>query len=169
MAERFNFSVAYEPAALEAAVRAYMWKALSAENGWVPLAAVVVIVTGASFFMFAQDFGVAAGAIAALGAILAMALATVVWINWRAGKAKLAMMKEPRASFVLSDEAVEMKTDRGSGRFPWATIRQIWKFQHAWLLMMDRNRFLTLPLADAPVEALQFMDKQIQPRPLGAA
>ena len=93
-----------------------------------------VIVTGVSFFLFAQDFGVAAGAIAAVGAILAMALATVVWVNWRAGKAKLAMMTEPRAQFVLSDDAVEMKTDRGSGRFPWATIRQIWKFPQVWLV-----------------------------------
>jgi hypothetical protein len=167
--ERFNFSVAYEPAALETAVRAYMWKALRAENGWIPTAAVFVIVVAASFFLFAQDFGLAAGAIAALVAVLVMALATYGWINWRAGRAKLAMMKEPRAVFVLSDEAVEMKTDRGSGRFPWATIRQIWKFKHAWLLMMDRNRFLTLPLADAPAGALQFLDQKVQPQSLGAA
>jgi len=70
---------------------------------------------------------------------------------------------------VILDDAVEVKTDRGSGRLPWATIQQIWKFKRVWLLMMDSNRFVTLPLAEAPVDALRFLDEKIQPRPLGAA
>ena len=70
---------------------------------------------------------------------------------------------------IALDDAVEVKTDRGQGRLAWDEIRQIWKFRRVWLLMMDSNRFVTLPLADAPAEALQFLDKHIQPRPFQAA
>jgi hypothetical protein len=102
---------------------------------------------------------------------LAVILCLASWLSVvsRARQAKLALMSEPRAEFVVLDDAVEVTTDRGAGRLPWKTIRQIWKFKGVWLLMMDRNRFVTLPLADAPAEALQFIDKQVQPQPLSGA
>jgi hypothetical protein len=63
----------------------------------------------------------------------------------------------------------EVATDMGSGRYRWEAIRQIWKFKQVWLLMFDLNRFVTLPLAGAPAEALQFLDEKVQPQPFKAA
>ena len=169
MAERYRFSVAYEPATLHAAVRAYVWKTHMGGAGWVPTGVVFVIVVGLSYYLVANEYNALAGVIAGVVAALLIALGVVSWMASRARDAKLALMKEPRAEFVILDDAVEVKTDRGSGQLPWATIQQIWKFKRVWLLMMDSNRFVTLPLAEAPAGALQFLDKKIQPRPLGAA
>lgn len=169
MAERYRFSVAYEPATLKSAVRAYMLKALTVENNWMSTAAMFVVVVAAGFLLFAHDFGFMAGLFAGLVAALVTLIALAGWMHWRGMKAKVARMKEPRAEFILFDDEVEVKTDRGSGRFPFETIRQIWKFEQVWLLMMDLNRFVTLPLAEAPAEALQFLDQKIEPRPFKPA
>ena len=169
MAERYRFSVAYEPATLHAAVRAYVWKTHMGGTHWVPTGVVFIFVVGLSYYLLANLYGVLAGVIAGAVAAVLIGLGVYSWMAARARDAKLALMKEPRAEFVILDDAVEVKTDRGSGRLPWATIQQIWKFKRVWLLMMDSNRFVTLPLAEAPAGALQFLDEKIQPRPLGAA
>jgi len=169
VAERYRFSVAYEPATLHAAVRAYVWKTHMGGTHWVPTGVVFIFVVGLSYYLLANLYGVLAGVIAGAVAAVLIGLGVYSWMAARARDAKLALMKEPRAEFVILDDAVEVKTDRGSGRLPWATIQQIWKFKRVWLLMMDSNRFVTLPLAEAPVDALRFLDEKIQPRPLGAA
>ena len=47
MAERYRFSVAYEPATLQSAVRAYVWKSQMGGKGWVsPAVAFVIIGAG---------------------------------------------------------------------------------------------------------------------------
>ena len=169
MAERFRFSVAYEPAAMKAAVRAYVFRAFTVDHNWVSTAAITAVVVCAGFLLFARDFGFVTGLFAGLVVALVILVVTVGWAHWRGMKAKLARMKEPHTVFVLSDEAVEVTTDQGSGRFAWETIHQIWKFKRVWLLMFDLNRFVTLPLADAPTEALRFLDEKVQPRPFRAA
>ena len=169
MAERYRFSVAYEPATLQSAVRAYVWKSQMGGKGWVSPAVAFVIIVGASLVLLGNEFNAAAGLIGAAVAAVALIAATLWWMASRARQAKLALMNEPRAEFVILDDAVEVKTDLGSGRIAWKSIRQIWKFKRVWLLMMDPNRFVTLPLADAPAEALQFLDQKIHPRSLSAA
>jgi hypothetical protein len=169
VAERYRFSVAYEEATLQSAVRAFMWKSQMGGNRWIASAAAFAFIVGAGILLLTYEFGIGVGLIG--GAVLAVILCLASWASVvsRARQAKLAMMSEPRAEFVILDDAVEVTTDRGSGRIAWRSIRQIWKFKRVWLLMMDSNRFVTLPLADAPSEALQFLDQKIQPRSLSAA
>jgi hypothetical protein len=169
VAERFKFSVAYEEATLQSAVRSFVWRSQMGGKGWVSSAVAFVIAVGASFLLLSYEFNALIGAIAAVVAALILSLSTLWWMASRARQAKLAMMSEPRAEFLILDDAVEVKTDRGAGRLPWRSIRQIWKFKRVWLLMMDSNRFVTLPLADAPAEALQFLDQKVKPRSLSAA
>lgn len=169
MAERYKFSVAYEEATLQSAVRAFVWRSQMGGKGWVSPAVAFVIIVCASLILLGNEFNVAVGLIGAGVTAVMLVLATLWWMSSRARQAKLAMMKEPRAEFLILDDAVEVKTDLGSGRLPWRSIRQIWKFKRVWLLMMDSNRFVTLPLADAPAEALQFLDQKVQPRSLSAA
>jgi hypothetical protein len=164
VAERYSFSVAYEPATMKLAVRAYIWRGLTYEHTWISTAAMTVLTIAIAFLVFAHDFDFMTGLFAGLVAALVVLIVLAGWLQWRSMQDKLARMKEPHAVFVLSDEAVEVKTDQGSGRFPWDAIRQIWKFKRVWLLMMDINRFVTLPLADAPAEALRFLDQKVRPR-----
>ena len=169
MAERFKFSVAYEPSTMRSAVRSYLFRALTIENTWGSTAAICVVVICVGFLVFARDFGFLTGLFAGLIAALVILVAAIGWLHWRGMKAKLARMKEPQAMFILSDEALEVATDYASSRLSWDTIWQIWKFKHVWLLMIDLNQFVTLPLDNAPAEALQFLDEKIQRRPIRAA
>ena len=169
MAERFKFSVVYEPATMRSAVRSYLFRALTVEHTWMSTAAVAVVVIAIGFLVFARDFGFLAGLYAGILTALLIFVAVIGWLHWRGMNAKLARMKEPRAVFVLGDEALEISTDYASSRFDWDKIWQIWKFKHVWLLMLDLNQFMTLPLADVPPEALQFLDAKIQTRPHRAA
>ena len=105
----------------------------------------------------------------ALVVLVLVGLAVAGWLYWVGSQAKLARVSHPTADFVFSDEAVEMTTDQGAGRFAWGSVTQIWKFKRYWLLMIDINRFVTLPLAEAPPEALQFLDSKFEPRPFKAA
>ena len=169
MAERYKFSVTYEPATMRAAVRSYLFRALTVEHTWMSTAAISIVVIVIGFAVFARDFGFIAGLYGGLLMALLIFIVVIGWMHWRGMSAKLARMKEPRADFVLSDEALEVSTDSASSRFAWERIFQIWKFKQVWLLMLDINQFMTLPLAGVPPEALQFLDQKIQPRPFRAA
>ena len=168
MAERYKFSVAYEPAILRSAVRAHIVRAMWAQQklslGIAGLAVAVAVVAPPVLNGFDRD-----SLVTALGVVIVLAAAVAGWLYWMGSRAKLARVSDPQAVFVFSDDAVEMTTDQGSGRFAWASVRQVWKFKRYWLLMIDLNRFVTLPLAEAPPEALQFLDQKIEPRPFKAA
>jgi hypothetical protein len=162
LAERFAFSVAYTASIFASAARLHLWRSLT--TGWRRFAslAMVASVLAINFIVFGPLRAVPLSALE-----IGLPLAGVVWRSQRAMRASwVGRLKNPQARFVVSDDSVEVSTDANSGRLRFDAVKQIWKFKRLWLLMLDPTRFVTLPLAGAPAEALQILNANIRPRPL---
>ncbi len=162
MAELYAFSVAYAPSTFASAARLHLWRSLT--TGWRRFAslAMVASVEAINVLVFGPVY---ATPLSALEIGLPMAL--VVWRSQRAMRASwVGRLNNLEARFVVSDDGVEVSTEAGSGRLRFEAVKQIWKFKRLWLLMLDPTRFVTLPLAGAPAEALQVLNAKVRPRPL---
>ncbi len=162
MAERYAFSVAYAPSTFASAARLHLWRSLT--TGWRLFAslAMVASVLAINVLTFGPLYALPLSA-----AEIGLPLALVVRRSQRAMRASwVGRLKTPQARFVVSDDGVEVATDAHSGRLRWDAVKQIWKFKRQWLLMLDRTRFVTLPLSGAPAEALQILNANVRPRPL---
>ena len=163
MAERYVFSVRYEEAVLKAAVRRYVVRAALLEHTWWSVLAIFGVIGCALLLLTLHDPTFGTGLFAGLIASIALLIVFAGWAHWRGMRAKLRRMREPKATFRLSDDDVAIEVDTGSSRLPWATIKAIWRFDRVWLLMIASNQFITLPLKDAPPEALAFLDSKVAP------
>ena len=166
MAGRYAFSVAYAPSTFASAARLHLWRYLT--TGWRKFASAGVLAAafGLNGLVFAPDYGWPVALLIGAADILAP-LAFVLWRTQRKMQASwIGRLKAPQARFVVGDEGVEVSTDACAGRLRWDAVKQIWKFKRVWLLMLDPNRFVTLPLAGAPAEALHLLTEKVRPRPL---
>jgi hypothetical protein len=163
VAERYVFSVRYEEAVLKAAVRKYVLRAAFLEHTWWSVLAISGVL-GCALLLFAfHDRTFGTGLFAGLIAAVALLFVFTGWAHWRGMRAKLRRMREPKATFRLSDDDVAIEVDSGSSRLPWTTIKAIWRFDRVWLLMLASNQFVTLPLQGAPPDALAFLDSKVAP------
>ncbi len=166
MAERYAFSVAYAPRTFASAARLHLWRSLT--SGWRRYAclAMVMSVFSLNLTVFTPVYGWPVALLIAVVEIAAP-MAFVIWRAQRQMRANwIGRLKSPQARFVVSDDGVEVATDANSGRLRFDAVKQIWKFKRVWLLMLDKTRFVTLPLAGAPAEALQVLNEKVRPRPL---
>jgi len=163
VAERYVFSVRYDEAVMKAAVWKYVLRAAFLEHTWSSVLAISGVLGCALllFVLHALTFG--AGLFAGLVAAIALLFVYTGWAHWRGMRAKLRRMSEPKATFRLSDEDVSIEADSGSSRLPWTTIKDVWRFDRVWLLMLASNQFITLPLQGAPPDALAFLNSKVAP------
>ena len=46
---------------------------------------------------------------------------------------------------------------------PWTTFTELWRLERCWLLFLEPNNFVTLPIDGVPQDALDFIEQRVAP------
>ena len=84
-------------------------------------------------------------AVVILGALMPL---VVYVVHYRNSIRKFREMNEPVAEFVAGYETFTLSSDLGVTTLKWASIREIWRSEHCWLLLFSQAQFVTLPTGD---------------------
>jgi hypothetical protein len=64
-------------------------------------------------------------------------------------------------SYELSEGFFKAKSEMGSTEFKWESFKAVWIFQKVWLLVFDKNGYLTLPSKQISNEVKEFLKRKI--------
>ena len=64
-------------------------------------------------------------------------------------------------SYELSEEFFKAKSGMGSTELKWESFKALWIFQKVWLLVFDKNGYLTLPTDQISNEVKEFLKRKI--------
>ena len=160
MSETHEFRVTYDERVLRRAATAFV---LHIMGGGIFLGTAFVL--GSIYALYLVNFGQDSRL---AGFVTGLVLCGVIWIVWlviawrRYSISTLRQMKEKSSAFKLVDETITITADTGSVTLPWSTFREILACKGCWLLRNATNRYVTLPTAGVPVEALAFVRAKIK-------
>lgn len=92
-----------------------------------------------------------------ISAFVAFFLVFIAWIwiaHLRHTLARSKRMKVTEAVSTLTGDSLTAASDYGSTTLLWSTFKEIWDCGDCWLLLVERNQFIILSIADAPDGAL---------------
>lgn len=64
-------------------------------------------------------------------------------------------------SYELSDDIFKAKSAMGTIELKWSSFKALWVFQKVWLLVFDKNGYVTLPTDQISDEIKEFLRKKI--------
>ncbi|MGD9544101.1 MAG: YcxB family protein [Methylocystis sp.] len=169
MTERYVFLLRYDEKLIRSAVNGFVTRALFRENAartFVPLA-LMIFACVMLFFSGEQELGVAL--FLALSAALAIFVASGWRMHLRIMRGKVDAMRGRWPMARLRDDGVIIDGPGPASLLEWPQIKAIWPVEGAWLLILATNHFITLPLANAPQEALDFLRAHVSPSPVERA
>ncbi|MET0027735.1 MAG: YcxB family protein [Candidatus Thiodiazotropha sp.] len=146
----------YSEQFIKNAIRSYWWK-----NIGPILPSVSLLLT--AFVIYRAFDGDRSWFIGVIGAIVVITLAVMVasyFINLSRSLSRLKRMKIPEATLELGEERFKVASDVGSSEMQWSLVKQIWCFEHAWLLLFTGSEFMTLPTDGLSDEAKSFITER---------
>ncbi|MFO1126261.1 MAG: YcxB family protein [Methylocystis sp.] len=165
MTERYVFPLRYDEKLIRTAVTGFVTRALLRENAartFIPLA-LIVLSCAMLFFSGEEEIGV--GLFLAVFAILAIFVTSGWRMHLRTMREKVEAMRGRWPMARLRDDGVIIDGPGPISLLEWRQIKAIWPIEGAWLLILTMNHFVTLPLANAPQEALDFLRAHVSPSP----
>ena len=168
MTERYVFPLRYDEKLVRSAVNGFVTRALFRENAartFVPLA-LIIVSCAMLFFSGEEEIGV--GLFLALFAILAIFVASGWRMHLRMMRDKVEAMRGRWPMARLRDDGLIIDGPGPASLLEWPQIKAIWPIEGAWLLILATNHFVTLPLASAPQEALDFLRAHVSPSTSGS-
>lgn len=166
MIERYVFPLRYDEKLIRTAVTGFVMQALFRENAlrtFVPLA---LIVLSCAMLFFSGEEEISVSLFLALFAILAIIVASGWRMHLRMMREKVEVMRGRWPMARLRDDGLVVDGPGHSSLLEWPQIKAIWPIEGAWLLILTTNHFVTLPLANAPQEALDFLRAHVSPLPI---
>jgi hypothetical protein len=163
MTERYLFPVRYDDKIMRSAVNGFVTRALFRENAALTFAPLMLIVFSCIMLFFSGEAELAVELFLALAAILAVFVASGWRMHMRTTREKVAAMKGRWPMVRIRDDGLVIDGPGPASLLEWAQIKAIWPIEGAWLLILATNHFVTLPLASAPLEALDFLRSRIPP------
>jgi hypothetical protein len=164
MNERYCFPLRYDDAEMKAAIRAFMSRALFKESPthtFVPLA-ILALSVGVLVYLGEGDI---AAMLAALALFALGSFVSAGWrMHWRTMREKIEAAKGKYSFARLYDEGIVVEAGGPAPLLEWKAIQAIWPAGDAWLLILATNRFVALPVARAPKEALEFLRGKVGER-----
>jgi hypothetical protein len=125
--------------------------------GWKALLAMVVLVVVVSLEIHFEGRSWIIGALATL-LFLAVGFVMLIYlVHLRQSLDRFRTLRNPRAIFAAEAEGFSLTTDARSSTLRWEAVYAIWKFDDFWLLLFSRSHFVTLPLADIPLQMREFI------------
>jgi hypothetical protein len=64
-------------------------------------------------------------------------------------------------SYELSEDLLKAKSQMGSIEMKWGSFKALWIFQKVWLLVFDKNGYLTLPVDQISDDVKEFLKWKI--------
>jgi hypothetical protein len=94
--------------------------------------------------------------------IFALLGAGLLVIHWRRALAGLAVLRPPESTWILTEEAVGQRSSLGESAIAWTSLAELWKFEDVWLLIWGRDVYSTIPIAQFPRQARQFVERRVR-------
>jgi hypothetical protein len=143
----------YSEQFIKNAIRSYWWKNIG------PIFPSVSVLL-AAFVLYRAFDGERSWFIGVIGAIVVIGFVVMVssyFVHLSRSLSRLRRMKIPEATLELNEESFKVASDVGSSEIQWSLVKQIWRFEHAWLLLFTGSEFMTLPTDGLSDEAKTFI------------
>lgn len=101
--------------------------------------------------------------IGVLGAVVIISAAVMVasyFVHLNRSLARLRRMTIPEATLELGEERFRVVSDVGASEIQWSLIKQVWRFEHAWLFLFSGNEFMTLPIDGMSEQSKEFITER---------
>jgi len=129
--------------------------------GWKFSIAVAMCGTALVLLVRSGDRSWIVGALAAVLFIAVLMAAMIYVVHLRNSLAKLRALGKPVATIVAEDATFTVESEAGSSTLPWSSVQDIWPFEMYWLVMFSRAHFMTLPVADMPIDMRIYIQERV--------
>ena len=155
------FDIVYERALLKRTLNCYLRDKLDEGLGASGLLAILAVAVALVWLIWTGNRSILVAILAGLFPLL-LVIAVSVYLGWhRLLDRQLADMRSPVARVTLHDEDIAVAADTGVASIKWRLFSEIREYPDCWLLVMQANRFVSLPLKGVPPEALDFIRAKI--------
>ncbi|WP_088278541.1 YcxB family protein [Ideonella sp. A 288] len=148
-----QFELRYDRALVRAAVFAFWARAIGL---MFPLATFGLLLVVA-FLVSRGDRSWTVGALATLVAVACLLIIAIFVVHYLNVLRKLQDLNGRGAMLTVAESAFTIQSAGGSATQPWASVREVWKFRHFWLLLFSRSHFITIPVHDLSPEIQEYM------------
>ena len=150
-------TLTYTPALVRRSTFAFVCRSFG-KGGFVALGLVVVL---AAFLIASEPGTWQAGVMCGAAGVFFLFFVGAYFLHYRQGIAKLRRMGKPHVFLELTDTELRGTSEAGSFSTPWSTFSALWQFSDFWLLIIDTNQFITLPLAELSPEVQEFLHSHV--------
>ena len=153
----------YTPGIVRDAVKTFIWRrAFKSQKGmW---GAEIVLLAAMTWLLSIGDRSWMVGAAGTM-ALVAPAIIGLAWAaHYRNTVGKFRSMSEPVAIITISQEALIVASDLGSGRIPWSSVTDLWERPTYWMIFTAPSQFNTLPIAPVSDEDRDLIRSKVTSR-----
>lgn len=146
----------YSESFIRETVRTYWWK----QVGLKFLSAVIFM---SIFWLYQIAGGDRSWLVGVEGAVLFIATGLMIatyFVHLKRALDRLRRMNVPEGMLEIGDRRFKIASDVGSTEIEWSLIKQIWRFEKAWLLFFSAGEFMTLPVKDIPPDVTELILKR---------
>jgi hypothetical protein len=146
----------YSEQFIKEAVRSYWWRTIG------PLFPAVSLLL-AAIVIYRTINGDWSWFIGVLGAVVIIGAAVMIasyFVHLNRSLARLRRMTTPEATLELGEERFRVISDVGASEIQWSLIKQVWRFEHAWILLFSGNEFMTLPIDGVSKQSKEFITER---------
>ncbi|MGA8171938.1 MAG: YcxB family protein [Methylocystis sp.] len=163
MTERYVFPVRYDDKLMRSAVNGFVTRALFRENAALTFGPLALMIFCCAMLIFEGEEELGVDLFLAMSAILAIFVASGWRMHLRMIRERVEAMRGRSPMARLRDDGLVIDGPGPASLLEWARIKAVWPIEGAWLLILATNHFVTLPLASAPTEALDFLRAHVPP------
>jgi hypothetical protein len=161
MSGEYHARVIYTEPILRQAVRAFIWRRVIRRRWWLWLGAVTLVIFGLARGWSAEPSLIDGIAVAAL--ISAPLFLIAVWrAHFRNTVGGFRKMTSPEVAITFRDADVTVVSALGTAVLPWSRFVEVWRLPKFWMLFLEPNQFITLPLDTLPPEILNFIRSKLR-------
>jgi hypothetical protein len=161
MFERYAFPLRYDDAEMNAAVNAYVARALFTERPALAFGPLALVGLSLAMLAYAGE-GQSASLLFALALFVLGVFVSGGWRMHRRAMHELVKAAQGKFCFAhLYDEGLVIETGVPAPMLAWTSIKAVWPAGKVLLLILATNRFVALPVAAASQEALEFLREKV--------
>ncbi len=158
MVMQLRTTLRYSEQLIVQAVRLYWVRSV----GFGLLAAVALMIAFLAWRLTEGDRSWVVGLAAAVVLLGVLMPVTVYVAHYRNSMGKFRRMVRPVAELVADQESVTISSDAGSSSLKWGLVKEVWRSETLWLLLLSKSQFMTLPLADLSAEMREFIIERVK-------
>jgi hypothetical protein len=143
----------YSEPLIRRTIKSYWWRQIGPVFLFITVAFMVFLI----YLLLKGDRSWLVGLI---GAVIFMAVSTMIAtyvVHLKRSLTKLRNMDSPEAILELRDTHFRISSCMGSIEVCWLLIKEIWRFEDAWLIFFSSNEMMTLPIKNFNKDDIDFI------------